>query len=199
MNNLMEIERVDIDMYTDPDNPDDFTDECGCCGYTHVNGWYGDCRSDSAGYSWVEEAEARLFPIHSIVDRENENNILMNRIGLRCMANLERAGKLESARGGDWDIARMFAAQFDFDDMKWRDESGINLLDTVADHANHSSCEGGELDRFEFVDGSAIVVSGSAWDIGFTAEECRDPANIQRVADSDAWSCSIEFVMPESL
>ena len=35
-------------------------EECGCCGYYHRHGWYGDCREDSEGFMYADIDEESL-------------------------------------------------------------------------------------------------------------------------------------------
>ena len=84
--------------------------------------------------------------------------------------------------------------------MNFENDKGDDIIDIVNDKAQ-TITEPDDLwvTRYEFDDGSAIVVNGNAWDIGFTANQCQDPEIQQRVADSDGWGYDAEFVWPEAL
>ena len=46
---------------------------------------------------------------------------------------------------------------------------GIHIADICYDSTPHGPDIIGDSERYEFIDGSAIVLTGGAWDIGFPA------------------------------
>ena len=69
--------------------------------------------------------------------------------------------------------AEGIANRFNNDGQCWRDSSGVRIYDIV--QANAASVCGvlrgnvGDSERFEFADGSAIVITGGGWDMGYPA------------------------------
>ena len=94
--------------------------------------------------------------------------------------------------------AQKIADQFDNDGMILTDAKNNDIEDVCERHAEYIT-HYHHMSRHEFADGTAIITNSDAWDIGFSAAECLDQINIDRVADSDGWDCPIEFVWPEAL
>ena len=78
-----EVPQVDLQF-----GPDEGDDSCGCCGYHHPVGWFGDCRDDSNAYSEVEESEARMFPQHAL--QCQYNGFWLNRHGMAALMEYEQ-------------------------------------------------------------------------------------------------------------
>ena len=106
-------------------------------------------------------------------------------------------------------LAKHFADQFDEDGMTLarHDAKRIYIVEALdilkvsgmVTHKATTHVKHGDIERFQFTDGSAIVLSENDWYIGFTAEECTDPANIQWVENSIDIEIPIEFVVPENV
>jgi hypothetical protein len=63
-------------------------------------------------------------------------------------------------------IAEQIATRFGNDGMQWEDKDGQNLADVCLEEARyHEQDWDKHLDRYEFADGTAIVLGESGWDI----------------------------------
>lgn len=61
--------------------------------------------------------------------------------------------------------AQAVATRFDDDGMNFQDANGIELTDALDELTRRESDRHGENTRWEFEDGSAIVIAGDGWDI----------------------------------
>lgn len=66
-------------------------------------------------------------------------------------------------------IAEQIAERFNNDGQQWLDADGEHIEAVCADEGTYEV--EGETVRCEFDDGSAIVITGGGWDIGFGADD----------------------------
>lgn len=71
--------------------------------------------------------------------------------------------------------AQKIAEQFGNDGQQWTDAEGRRFEDVCAEQSDrvlhHQRGIAGAPVRYEFSDGSALVVAGDGWDLGFPGED----------------------------
>lgn len=66
-------------------------------------------------------------------------------------------------------IAEQIAERFNNNGQQWVDADGEHIETACNDEGQYEAQ--GETARYEFFDGSAIVITGGGWDIGFDAAD----------------------------